>query len=520
MLYPPDRRTIRAYIFFTSGTTGVPKGILGRQRGLSHFLDWQRERFGVGPDDCSAQLTGFSFDVVLRDVFLPLTSGAALCLPDDPDDLSGDRVLPWLEREHISLLHTVPALAQSWLVRRPDGVTLRSLRQVFFAGEPLSGALIAQWRSAFPASGQIANFYGPTETTLAKCCFEVPDGNVEGVQPIGWPLPSTQALVLADRTQLCGIGEPGEIADPHAVSQPGLFQCGARRSAAFCGQPVPNGRRSGLGLLHWRSRAIPAGWRYRDLGTARRSVRDRGMRVEPDEVNAALGRHPAVRESIVLARETDRAPYEKSLVAYVVASVHPGPTARDLRQFLHDQLPEYMVPAAYVLLAAMPLTPNGKVDRHALPVPDVTPIEAENVIAPRTPIEESLVDIWTRVMGRDQVGIHANFFEMGGHSLMATQVISRVRQVFQVELPLRSLFDSPTVASLAGQIETALQSERPPQAPPLLPSGRDQPLPLSFSQERMWFIHQLQPDSAAYNMGALTRLGGRLNLEAFRAQLQ
>ena len=180
-----------AYIFFTSGTTGVPKGILGRQRGLSHFLDWQRERFGVGPDDCSAQLTGFSFDVVLRDVFLPLTSGAALCLPDDPDDLSGDRVLPWLEREHISLLHTVPALAQSWLVRRPDGVTLRSLRQVFFAGEPLSGALIAQWRSAFPASGQIANFYGPTETTLAKCCFEVPDGNVEGVQPIGWPLPST-----------------------------------------------------------------------------------------------------------------------------------------------------------------------------------------------------------------------------------------------------------------------------------------------------------------------------------------
>jgi amino acid adenylation domain-containing protein len=504
-----------AYIFFTSGTTGVPKGILGRQRGLSHFLTWQREQFGVGPDDRSAQLTGLSFDVVLRDVFLPLTSGATLCLPDDPDDLSVERILPWLENERITLLHTVPALAQSWLVRRPDGVTLRSLRQVFFAGEPLTGTLIAQWRSAFPESGQIANFYGPTETTLAKCYYEVPAGNVEGVQPIGWPLPSTQALVLADRDRLCGSGEPGEIVIRTPFRSLGYLNAAPADQQRFA--PNPFRATDDQDLIYYtgdRGRYRPDG-AIEILGRLDDQVKIRGMRVEPDEVNAALARHPAVRESIVLARESDRTPHEKFLAAYVVAVVRPAPSVRDLRQFLHDQLPEYMVPTAYILLAAMPLTPNGKVDRRALPMPDAAPLELESIVdAPRTPVEEALVDIWQHVMGRVQIGIHANFFEMGGHSLMATQIVSRVRQVFKIELPLRSLFETPTVAGLAEQIETALQGERSSQTPPLLPVGRDQSLPLSFSQERMWFIHQLQPDSSAYNMGALTRFAGHLDLAA------
>jgi amino acid adenylation domain-containing protein len=504
-----------AYIFFTSGTTGVPKGILGRQRGLSHFLAWQRDHFQVGPNDRSAQLTGLSFDVVLRDVFLPLTSGATLCLPDDPDDLSADQILPWLERECITLLHTVPALAQSWLARRPDGITLRSLRQVFFAGEPLTGALIAQWQAAFPESGQIANFYGPTETTLAKCCYEVPQDNVEGVQPIGWPLPATQALVLADRQRLCGVGESGEIVIRTPFRSLGYLNASPADQQRF----VPNPFRTtdDQDLIYYtgdRGRYRPDG-AIEILGRLDDQIKIRGMRVEPGEVNAVLAQHLAVRESIVLPREADDAPHEKYLVAYWVTSSQPAPTARDLRQFLRAQLPEYMVPAAYVLLAALPLTPNGKVDRRALPVPDVMLLEPESIVdVPRTPIEEALVDIWQHVMGREQVGIHNNFFEMGGHSLMATQIVSRVRQVFKVELPLRSLFEYPTVADLAEQIELARQEAQPLQAPPIVAVGRDQSLPLSFSQERMWFIHQLQPDSSAYNMGALTRLTGSLNLDA------
>ena len=503
-----------AYIFFTSGTTGVPKGILGRQRGLNHFLAWQREEFAVRPGDRSAQLTGLSFDVVLRDVFLPLTSGATIYLPDDPDDLSPDRILPWLEREHITLLHTVPALAQSWLVRRPDGVTLRSLRHVFFVGEPLSGALIAQWRAAFPDSGQIANFYGPTETTLAKLFYKVPVENVEEVLPVGWPLPSTQALVLGDHNQLCGIGEPGEIVIRTPYRSLGYLNGSPMDQQRFASNPFGSANNQDL-VYYTGDRG-----RYRQdgaveiLGRFDDQVKIRGMRVEPNEVNAALSRHPSVQESIVLAREADGLPYEKFLVAYVVASSQPAPTARGLRQFLRDRLPEYMVPPIFIMLEAMPLTPNGKVDRRALPKPDATQVESDSDFdAPRTPVEEALMEIWMRVMGHAQFGIHENFFEMGGHSLMATQVISRVRQLFKIELPLRSLFESPTVADLAEKINSTLQGEHLPQAP-LLPVNRDQPLPLSFSQERMWFIHQLQPDSPAYNIGGLTRLTGPLDLAA------
>ena len=200
-----------AYIFFTSGTTGTPKGVLGRHKGLSHFLTWQKNTFGIRPDDRCAQLTSLSFDVVLRDIFLPLVSGATLCLPDESSDAASSDILRWLNRESITSLHAVPALAQTWL-GDADGVSLRNLRWIFFAGEALTGALVQRWRDTFPESGRIVNFYGPTETTLAKCFNIVSDPPSAGVQDIGKPLPHTQALVLNAHGGLCGVGKPGEIA--------------------------------------------------------------------------------------------------------------------------------------------------------------------------------------------------------------------------------------------------------------------------------------------------------------------
>ncbi|HEY6146585.1 MAG TPA: AMP-binding protein, partial [Thermoanaerobaculia bacterium] len=200
-----------AYVFFTSGTSGVPKAVLGSHKGLSHFLAWQRSAFEVVPGDRCSHLTGISFDVALRDIFLPLTSGASLRVPGRSEESGSSRTLAWIEREEITILHAVPSLAQVWLEERPAGVRLPALRLAFFAGEPLTDSLVRRWRSAFPDSGEIVNLYGPTETTLAKCFFVVPKEPPPGIQPIGRPLPDTQALVLREGLRRCGIGEIGEI---------------------------------------------------------------------------------------------------------------------------------------------------------------------------------------------------------------------------------------------------------------------------------------------------------------------
>jgi amino acid adenylation domain-containing protein len=451
-----------AYIFFTSGTTGTPKGILGSHKGLSHFLAWQRETFAVEPQDRCAQLTSLTFDPLLRDIFLPLTSGATLCLPEEDSVLSADQVIPWLERERVSLLHTVPALAQSWLRHLPAGVSLRALRYVFFAGESLSEALVRRWREAFPEAGGIVNLYGPTETTMAKFFFRVPSPPSQGVQPVGWPLPQTQALILSRNGRLCGIGEPGEI-----VVRTPFRTLGYISSEGEVGQQrfVRNPFRDDEGdILYYtgdRGRYRTDG-ALEHLGRLDHQVKIRGVRVEPEEIQAVLSRHPAVRENVVVARDdvAGGAPTElKRLVAYIVPEHEHAPLVSELRSYLRERLPEYMVPSSFAALEELPLTPNGKVDRRALPAPDPSGFQAETeFVGPRDALEEDLVGVWEGVLRLERVGVHDDFFGLGGHSLLATRVVSRVREVFGVELPLLSLFEEPTIAGLAERIRVMQQS--------------------------------------------------------------
>ncbi len=453
-----------AYVFFTSGTTGTPKGILGCHKGLSHFIDWQRQTFAVGPNDRVAQLTSLSFDVLLRDVFLPLSSGATLCLPEEDNDLSADQILRWLEREGVTLLHTVPALAQTWLAYLPAGISLRALRYVFFAGEPLSEALVRRWREAFPEAGEIVNLYGPTETTMAKFFFRVgSDAEISpGVQPVGWPLPQTQALILSKGGQVCGMGEPGEVVIRTPFRTLGYI--GSERETGeqrFVRNPFRDEEGDLLYYTGDRGRYRTDG-ALEYLGRLDHQVKIRGVRVEPGEVQAVLGQHPAVRESVVVARDdvSGGAPTElKRLVAYIVPDHEHAPLVSELRGYLKERLPEYMVPSAFVTLNSLPLTPNGKVNRRALPAPDPSGFRAENAYAePRTPIEEQLVEIWEEVLGLERVGIHDDFFELGGHSLLATRVITRLRNAYGVDLPLRRLFEAPTVGALAARVEAARRS--------------------------------------------------------------
>ncbi len=507
-----------AYIFFTSGTTGIPKGVLGCHKGLSHFLTWQKSMFDIGPADRCAQLTNLSFDPVLRDIFLPLVSGATLCLPNESVDPASDRVLAWLDRDGITLVHMVPTLAQAWLDHDLGQASLRCLRWVFFAGEGLGEGLVRRWRERFPQSGHIVNLYGPTETTLVKCFHMVPDEPTPGLQLVGRPLPQTQALVLNENGQACGIGEHGEIIIRTPFRTLGYINAPEEQRKRFVKNPF---RDDPLDLVYYTG----DGGRFRPDGTLEvlgrldDQVKIRGVRIEPGEIMAVLGRHPCVKSCLVEGREEQHG--EKILVAYVV-SVPPNVlSASELRSHLSTYLPSYMVPGRYVFLESTPLTPNGKVDRKALQALDWESLEVgRSFMAPRTSVERVLAEIWTGVLKVEQVSVLDSFFDLGGHSLQATQMMSRIQEIFQVQFPLRRLFEAPTVAGLAEAIEVLRQGRQGTSVSPILPARREVPLPLSFAQRRLWFLDQFEPGSCAYNMPLAIRLKGELNVAALEQSLE
>jgi len=431
-----------AYIFFTSGTTGMPKGVLGSHKGLSHFVNWERETFSVGPHDRVAQLIGLSFDALLRDVFVPLTSGAALCLPDDSDGIGSYRVFSWLEKERISIAHTVPSLAYSWLDDHTTGLTLRTLRCLFFAGEPLTGVFVRRWREAFPESGVIINLYGPTETTMVKCFFMVPQEIPQGMLPGGKPLPDTQVLVLSGHNTLCGPGEVGEIVLRTPFRTLGYINGSADNDAPFVNNPFRNDPQDLIYRTGDRGRYRPDGL-MEVLGRMDHQVKIHGVRVELDEISAVLEQHQSVQSAVVLAREDK--PGLIRLVAYIcLPGDHTLPSVQ-LRDFLRERLPLTMIPSIFVVLETLPLTPSGKVDRRALPVPDEQDGSQKEVgsVPPRTEMERLLAEIWCEELGIEEVSVYDNFFDLGGHSLLSIKVIARLEDLLGWSLnPREFLYQS------------------------------------------------------------------------------
>lgn len=438
-----------AYIFFTSGTTGKPKGVLGSHKGLGHFLDWQRNTFNIGPGDHCAQLTHLSFDAVLRDLFLPLTSGATLCLPEA--DITAEGIFDWLTTNTISVLHTVPSLARSWLDGWPDQQALPSLRWTFFAGEPLTDTLVKRWRQQTIHSGAIVNLYGPTETTLVKCCYRVPEEPQPGTQPLGRPLPQTQILVIGKNRQLCGINEPGELVIRTPFSTLGYLNSAETQRSRFTTNPFSNnpsdqvyytgdyGYYDHAGLLHI-------------LGRRDYQIKINGVRIEPEEITNTLASYEAIKSCLVIGRRG--ADGNNKLIAYLVPHNRDKDTVHQTRLWLARHLPTTMVPSAYVLMDRMPLKPNGKIDRNALEALDtVAATTRHEYKAPHTATEIILADIWKAVLGCEIVGTDDNFFELGGHSLLATQIIARINTTFGLQMPLPLLFEHPTLAAFAQEVE-------------------------------------------------------------------
>ncbi|HEV2736700.1 MAG TPA: amino acid adenylation domain-containing protein, partial [Longimicrobiaceae bacterium] len=480
-----------AYVIYTSGSTGRPKGVMVPHLGVCNAVAAFTAVYGIGAGARVLLFAPLHFDASVLDVFTALCSGAALVVAPREELIPGEELIGLLRRERVTHAKFTPsALAATPAAELPD------LGTVMSGGEACPAEVVARW-----APGRrFFNGYGPTETSVRVSVVECADGTRP--PPIGRPVDNVRLYVLDPRLDPVPPGVPGELYVGGVQGARGYLHREELTAERFLPDPfadVPGGRMYRTGdRVRWLEDGT-----LDFLGRVDQQVKIRGVRIEPGEVEAVLARHPEVREAVVVALAHAGEP---RLVGYVVPGPGARPSAAALREHAGRQLPEPMVPSAFVLLDALPLTPAGKVDRRALPGPEWG-LAAEGHVAPRTPAEEILAGIWAEVLGVERVGVHDSFFDLGGHSLLATRVVSRVRAATGADLPVGALFDAPTVAGLAARIG-ALPADAGEDDPPLLPVPRDHPLPLSFAQRRIWFLEQLLPGTPLYHIPAALRLSG------------
>jgi amino acid adenylation domain-containing protein len=490
----PDPEEL-AYVIYTSGSTGAPKGTELRHRGLSNIIAWHRRAFDLGPGDRTPLLAGPGFDASVWDTWAPLTAGASLHIPSREVVLTPSAWCDWLETTGITVLFMATPLAEAFLAETEARSTARlALRWLMAGGDRLRRR---------PTPGlpfTLINIYGPTETTIVTIGGPVaPMG--ERAPDIGGPLANTRVYILDRWLQPVPVGVAGEI----CLAGEGLARGYRRRPELTANAFVPNpfsispdgGER--LYRTGDLARWLPSG-AIEFLGRADHQVKIRGQRIELGEIEIVLGRHPAVRDTVVMVRD-------ERLVAWVVT--REAVTVEALRAWLAKSLTDAMIPAAWAFLDALPLTPNGKIDRRALPAP-ATSQDEDAYVAPSTPTQRALARIWGSLLGVERAGARDNFFQLGGHSLSATQMAARVHERFGITLELRAVFENPILADLAAHVDAlrgAAQGD----------SGREGLYPLSFAQQRLWFLDRLQPGSAAYNIPALLRFAGELRPEVLAA---
>lgn len=496
-----------AYVIYTSGSTGTPKGCMIEHRSVVNTFDGWEAAYHLSSLKSYLLMANFAFDVCTGDMFRALGSGGKLVLCPTETLLDPERLLALIRREAIEYVEVVPAVMRPILRHlEVTGEDLRPVKLVVCGSDVWYGGEFRRLRRALGPHTALMNSYGLTEAAIDNAYFDGDDSHLadDGPIPIGRPYANQQLVVLDPRGQIQLIGVPGEL---HAGG-PGLARGYLNAPDLTAEKFLSNPERPGERLYKSGdlARVLPNG-DFELLGRTDNQVKVRGFRIELGEIEATLAQHPGVRDAAVVAREDVRG--FKRLVAYVVPREDgPAASATDLRAFLGGKLPDYMVPTIFVPLAEMPITSNGKVDRKALPTPDLNrPDVAHEYVAPQTPVEEKLASIWADVLRIERVGSRDSFFELGGHSLVATQVLSRVRAEFGVELPLRKLFESPVLAEFGRAVEAA---ERSKQGPSLVRTEGDE-VPLSFGQQRLWFLDRLEPGNSAYHLSAAVRLTGELD---------
>ena len=507
-----------AYVIYTSGSTGNPKGVMVNHRGLANYLKWASEAYRIKEGEGAPVHSSAAFDLTVTSLYGPLVNGKRIDLLSDEDGI--EALATALSRESdYSLVKITPAHLDILAQQMRDADVGRSARALVIGGEELRAGGLKFWRERARET-RLINEYGPTETVVGCSVYEVEAGkNVGESAPIGKPIANTRMYILDEDMKPMPIGARGEI-----------YISGVGVARGYLGKPdltaerfVPDAFSGKGGERVYRTGDVG---RYLSDGNiefegrADDQVKIRGYRIELAEVQAALDKHPSVRQSVVVTNKAQRG--DKRLVGYVV--VEKGATSVELKKHARELLPEYMVPDVILALDEMPVTVNGKIDRKNLPsVKDAGRQTQQEYVGARTPVEEMLVGIFEEVLNLSGVGVHDNFFEIGGHSLLATQVASRARNTFSVEVGVRSVFEEPTVEELGRRIEKAIRKGEKEGAAPLRRIPREGVrgvrLPLSFAQQRLWFLDQLEPGSTAYNCPGAVGLEGRLDLEALERAL-
>ncbi len=442
-----------AYTIYTSGSTGKPKGAMNTHRGIVNRLLWMQEAYGLTASDCVLQKTPFTFDVSVWEFFWPLLNGARLVLARPGGHQDAAYLVELIQQQHVTVMHFVPSMLQVFVEQR--GVeSCQSLRDVICSGEALRYELQERFFARLPA--RLHNLYGPTEAAVDVTYWECQRDGDQQIVPIGRPIANMQVYVLDEQMQPAPVGVAGEL----YLGGVGVGRGYLNRAELTAERFIPHPFSADAGARLYRVGDLG---RYLSDGTIAfmgridHQVKVRGQRIELGEIEAVLIGHPALIDAVVVAREDE--PGVKRLVAYVVAGDGDAPSVTELRSHLMQDLPDYMIPAAFVTLQSLPLTLSGKVDRLALPSPDGARPDLEMAfVAPGDPAEESLAAIWGEVLGLERIGIYDDFFAIGGHSLLAAQVIARIQREFGVGLALRDFFTSPNIKSLAETIREAALS--------------------------------------------------------------
>ncbi|MEF2965785.1 amino acid adenylation domain-containing protein [Paenibacillus sp. M1] len=492
------------YIYFTSGTTGEPKAVLGRHNSLLQYIEWQIGEFDINDTCRVSQLTRPVFDPFLRDIFVPLCSGGTVCIPDNEIILNPRKLLGWIKASKISLIHMVPSLFKMLSAQLEEGMVLDHLKYVFLAGELLRGKDVEQWSRILENKVQLINLYGPTETTLAKFYYRIHEEDCKkGVIPVGLPITYAKAYILNKDMKKCPTGTIGEVYIRTPFCSAGYINDVALTKEKFIRNPYSDNphdyiyKTGDFGKLLFDGNLML-------LGRMDYQIKIRGMRIETGEIENVIMGYDAIQDVAILAKEDING--EKELYSYFVSNQKVDVT--ELKKFLSKKIPQHMVPAYYIQVDKLPLTANGKVNRNMLAEVKGTDNYSDKLLEqPTGQDEEVLLNIWKKILKRDEVGTNSDFFELGGHSLKVADLVGQIYQSLNVELRIADVFKNPTVKELADYIKNI--RENPYSSIPKI--EKREYYETSYAQKRMFILDKLGMGQTHYNTTKAFRIQGNLD---------